>query len=46
MKTKKDKELKDQMKDKNYQEFFQALGIDPKDFEDLDDDIDFDDYSN
>lgn len=45
-KNKLEKDLKEQLKDKNYQEFFKALGINPNDFEDYENDINFDDYSN
>lgn len=47
MKTKRklDKEDKKDLDYEKYQDFFKYLGIDPKDFDDFDRIIDFDDYS-
>jgi len=38
-------EIKEEIQTNNYQDFFSYLGIDPKDFEEVYDAIDFDDYS-
>jgi hypothetical protein len=47
MKTKKlEKDLKEHLKEDDYQDFFKFLGIDPEDFKDFENDINFDDYSN
>lgn len=47
MKTKKrlDKDEQKELHLEKYQDFFKYLGIDPKDFDDIDKVIDFDDYS-
>ena len=47
MKTKKslEKEDKKELQLEEYQDFFKYLGIDPKDFDDIDSIIEFDDYS-
>lgn len=49
MKTKpkrEEKDLKEQLKDDAYKDFFKHMGINPDDFEELEDDINFDDYSH
>lgn len=49
MKTKpkrETKDLKEQLKDDAYKDFFKHMGINPDDFEELEDDINFDDYSH
>lgn len=45
-KAKPKKELKQKMRSEDYQEFFKFLGIDPKDFEEMENDVNFDDYSS
>lgn len=47
MKTKVEKVIKESLNtNEDYQDFFNFLGIDPKDFEETDNDVNFDDYSN
>jgi len=41
----KEKELKDKVDKKDYQEFFRYLGINPDDFEEIYESLDFDDCS-
>lgn len=45
MKKQIEKEIKEEVQKKDYQEFFQYLGINPEDFGEKYDSIDFDDYS-
>jgi hypothetical protein len=46
METKLEQEIKEDIKSKDYKDFLNHLGIDPEDFENIFDDIDFDDYSS
>lgn len=41
-----EQEIKEDIKSKDYKEFLKHLGIDSEDFEDIFEDIDFDDYSS
>ena len=43
--TQLEKEIKEEIKKTDYQEFLNYLGINYEDFEQITDDIDFDDYS-
>lgn len=49
MKTKPKREtndVKEQLKNDEYKDFFRSMGINPDDFEENEDDINFDDYSH